>query len=185
MSKVCAVELPNASEQYVRGMHLRERLQYTPERIVDFAGACEDKFWEGIELASARRFSAAIYLLGYAAEMHLKLAAFRFDDASANDLVYPRLHVVRRWMGTRQPHVPHERFHSVVFWMHYLRGRRSETAKSLNRNLDGLLVHHVQRIYSTWWVEMRYRPDQASENDLNRMFADVNWLRGNQQFLWR
>ncbi len=58
------------------------------------------------------------------------------------------------------------------------------SGRSLDRNLDGLLVHHVERIYAIWWVEMRYRPDQVDIITTNRMFNDVNWLRSNQRPIW-
>ena len=69
--------------------------------------------------------------------------------------------------------------------MEYVRARRSLGRKSLNRGLDGLLVHHVKRIYLIWWVEMRYRPGQATAEEMDRLYRDVSWLRSSQQAIWR
>jgi hypothetical protein len=161
-------------------MQLRQRLESRPESLRDFAVAAEYRFLEGLELATRNHHFAGIYLLGYAAEMYLKIAAFRFDGASPSTLVYPQLQPVRRWMLLRHPKVEHEGFHSLRFWLQYLRSRRQVRGQALDRNFDGALVHHVNRIYSIWWVEMRYRPDRADIMTVNRMFNDVSWLRRNQ-----
>jgi hypothetical protein len=166
-------------------MQHRQRLESNLETLLDFVVAAEEKYWEGVELATCNRNAASIYLLGYAAEMYLKVAAFRVDGAAPLDLVSPKLLPVRRWMAANQPGVEHEGYHSVIFWMEYLRSRRSSRGVPLARNLDGSLVHHVKRIYSIWWVEMRYRPDQASAEETDRLIKDVSWLRSNQQTIWR
>jgi hypothetical protein len=166
-------------------MQLRRRLQSKPETISDFYLAADQKYWEGMELGTAGRFAAGIYLLGYAAEMHLKVAAFRFDGANTGDLVSVRLGPARSWMLRQSASVNHEGYHSLMFWMEYVRRRRAASGQSLSKTMDGLLAHHVARIYSLWWVEMRYRPDEASAGELERLLKDVSWVRENQNSLWR
>ncbi len=165
-------------------MQLRQRLESSPETLLDFVKAADERYWEGAELASRKRHGAGIYLMGYAAEMYLKFAALRFDGASLGSLVYPQLLPVRRWMQVQHPTLAREGFHSLIFWLQYLRSRRKMRGIPLDKNLDGLLVHHVQRIYFTWWVEMRYRPNQANEMDIQRFLKDAAWLRDNYADIW-
>ncbi|MDQ3081487.1 MAG: hypothetical protein M3R07_04655 [Gemmatimonadota bacterium] len=154
-------------------MQLRQRLQGQPETLSDFAAAAEQKYWEAIELAACGHRGGGIYLMGYAAEMYLKVSAFRFDGASLADLIEPRLAPARNWLKAQPTSVAHESYHSVLFWMAYLRGRRVAKHHALPTELDGQLVHRVRRIYSVWWVEMRYRPDQATPIEVERLFRDV------------
>lgn len=96
-----------------------------------------------------------------------------------------RLAPARTWLRVHPWHVPHEGYHSVLFWATYLRARRAGRRHPLERNLDGELVHHVRRIYALWWVEMRYLPDRAGAGDVQRLAADVTWVRDNFPRFWR
>jgi len=158
-------------------MPLRSQLESQPETLSDFDLAAEQKFWEGTELGVQGHRGSAIYLLGYAAEMWLKRACFRFDGASLLDRVQPRLVPARIWLARRGVAINHESYHSLTFWMTYLRERRAAARKKLANALDGELVHRVRRLYAVWWVEMRYRPDQASLHDLHRAYDETSWLR--------
>jgi hypothetical protein len=166
-------------------MQLRQRLSLRPETLSDFANASEQKFWEGIEVAAAGHPGAGIYLMGYSAEMMLKVAAFRFDGAALTDFVAPRLAPAKTWLAGHPWSVHHESYHSLLFWMTYLRARRVSRGRAFDRRLDGQLVHHVRRLYLVWWVEMRYRPDQATPQEVNRVLNDVAWLRDHFVLLWR
>jgi hypothetical protein len=158
-------------------MQLRARLSQSPETISDFVVAAEQKFWEGLELVTSERVGAGIYLLGYAAEMWLKAAAFRFDGASPADFVQPRLVPARIWLSLQPESIPHESFHSVIFWLRYLLARRRVARRMLPATIRGELEHRVRRIYGIWWVEMRYRGDQALDHEGERVYRDVAWLR--------
>jgi hypothetical protein len=166
-------------------MQLRQRLSLVAQTLSEFVLAAEEKYWEALELATAGRPAASIYLLGYTAEMLLKVAAFRFDGATPADLVEPRLVPARVWLRAHAWHIPHEGYHSVAFWATYLRARRATRGMPLERNLDGQLVHHVRRIYAVWWVEMRYVVNRTTAGDVERLMSDVSWLRDNFTRLWR
>ena len=77
-----------------------------------------------------------------------------------------------------------ESYHSLVFWMYYLRGRRREVGRALPPDLDVQLVQRVRRLYAVWIVEMRYRPDFADETDVTVTYDSVTWLRENRSRLW-
>lgn len=166
-------------------MHLRRRLTLYPENVSDFTIAGELKYWEGLELLTAGHPGAGIYLLGYTAEMLLKVASFRFDGASPTDPVAPRLAPAKGWLKTRPLAVGHEAYHSLLFWANYLRSRRAAFGYAFDSRLEGELMHRVRRLYSIWWVEMRYRPDRATSHDVARAVDDVTWIRQNFSRLWR
>lgn len=165
---------------------LRSRLATRPETISDFTLAAQQKYWEGMELALAGRRGAAIYLMGYAAEMFLKIAAFRFDGATLADEIGPRLAPAATWMRNQFPGiVPPESYHSLLFWMEYLRAKRNNGGHPLNGDLEEELVRRVRRLYQIWWCEMRYRPDQASESEIEHVYRDMTWLLDHFTLLWR
>jgi hypothetical protein len=166
-------------------MQLRFRLAAAPETISDFAAAAAQKFHEGIELGMAGRGGAAIYLMGYSAEMLLKVACFRFDGATPADLVAPRLAPAKNWLQARLPALPHEGYHSLMFWSTYLTERRADAVRPLDATLTGELVHHTRRLYQSWWIEMRYRPDQSLPTEVERAYRDVCWLHDQFHDLWR
>ena len=166
-------------------MQLRQRLSLRPETISDFAIAADEKYREGISAAKAGHPGVAIYLHGYLAEMLLKAASFRVDGASLSDRVAPRLAPARNWLTSHPWSVNCEGYHSLEFWTTYLRARRLSQGRALDRNLDGQLVHRSRRLYLVWWVEMRYRPDQATPFEVRRVFDDLTWLREHSVSLWR
>jgi hypothetical protein len=166
-------------------MQLRQRLSLRPETISDFAIAAEQKYREGIIVAKAGHPGAGIYFFGYTAEMLLKAACFRFDGASPSDRVAPRLAPARNWLASHPWSVNPEGYHSLEFWTTYLRARRVSQGRALDRNLDGQLLHRARRRYLVWWVEMRYRSDRATPEEVRRVFNDVTWLREHFVSLWR
>lgn len=58
--------------------------------------AAEQRYWEGVELLVQGR-SGGVYILGYAAEMWLKLAFFRRQGALPSDVAKP-------WLGPAKAH---------------------------------------------------------------------------------
>jgi hypothetical protein len=156
-----------------------------PETLQDFELAAEQKYWEGIELSLAGRRGAGIYLMGYAAEMILKNSCFCLDGANPADQVVARLAPARRWMTVQCPLVRDESYHSLWFWTWLLRAKRRNQGRPLSDAVDWGLVRRMRRLYQLWWVEMRYRPDQAQLVELELVYDDVTWLREHQLSLWR
>ena len=78
---------------------LRDQLSVWPESLSDLAVSAEDRFGDGQALLSAGRFRGAVYLLGLAAEMWLKVAGYRLFHARAADAVGPYANRVRQFMS--------------------------------------------------------------------------------------
>jgi len=167
-------------------MALRSRLEAIAETINDLVLAAEEKYWESREMMTAGRPGAGIYLTGYAAEMLLKTAVFRVDGASLGDPVRPRLRPARRTGSIAFPSVRDEGYHSLLFWCHlllYWRRRRPVVAWDPAFRND--FLRRVRRLYSMWWVEMRYRPDQTWPAEAEDVLDLASWVRANYPRLWR
>jgi len=162
---------------------LRYRILSEPETVQDLALASEEKYWEGIELLTAGRRGAGIYLLGYCVEMILKNACFLIDGARPHDLVGPRLGPVRSWARSELPGIRHESYHSLWFWLQVVRRKRALFGRSLSSLVDARLVQRVRRVHGSWIVGMRYKPDQALQREAETAYDDVTWVRDRQNQL--
>jgi hypothetical protein len=164
---------------------LRRVLESTDESLQEMELAAEDRYWEGIELLLAGRVGGGIYVLGYVAEMFLKLACFRLEPVRPTHPVGSFFGPARKWMEARCPGVDRESYHSLLFWSTYLRDKRRRQGRALAGPLDWQLVRRSRRLYQTWWVEMRYRRDRARAADGRIVYDDVTWVRDHYLLLWR
>ena len=157
-----------------------------PETLQDFGLAEEERYWEGLELMVAGRLGAGIYLMGFAAEMLLKAACFRINGANPRDLTRPMLGPARTEGRAHFPAIDHESYHSLLFWGELLlsRRRRHGGLAPFSPAFRNTFTHCVHSVYSIWWIEMRYRPDQASVADAGQVYEHVSWLRNNHLSLW-
>jgi hypothetical protein len=166
-------------------MPLRIRLEANPETVQDFELASEQKYWEALELMTAGHRAAGIYLIGYAVEMWLKAACFRLDGAGPGHAVRPYLAPARRLGRALFPAIPDESYHSVNFWGELLCHKRRVTLGAFDHVLDAALSLRFTRLHTIWWIEMRYRPDQAQPAEVNTAFEDATWFRDSYMSFWR
>jgi len=160
---------------------LRQLLESTPETMQELELAAEARYWEGLELMALGRRGAGIYLMGYVAEMHLKLACFRLMGASNAAPVDALRAAARRRAKDGRVGCPEEGFHSLRFWFSLIERERADAGRC---GLNADFQRCVERLYQTWWVEMRYHPDAATEADTDQVFEDVSWLGRNYLALW-
>lgn len=119
-----------------------------PETLQDFELAAQDRYWEGLELLLAGRDAGGVYLLGYTAEMLLKLASFRLESVKPTDTIKPRLAPVRNWMKQTCPGIDYEGFDSLVFWATYLRAKRRQQGRPLDPLTESQLAQRTRRLYA-------------------------------------
>jgi hypothetical protein len=169
----------------MNGIPLRRFLSSQPELVQDLELAAEQRYWEGMHLMAEGRWGAGIYLMGYATEMVLKAAVFRTDGASPADDVRSRLGPARVWGGVFLPNVPHESYHSLWFWYRLLRQKRQWWGRPIPWEFDQACLRGVRSLYSIWWVEMRYRPDNAGPDQADVVYEHTTWLLENRLRLWR
>ena len=166
-------------------MSLRYQLAQQAETLQLVDMAARQRYWEGLVLMVAGRLGAGIYIMGYCAEMLLKAAYFRVVGEKPGSPVPSMLSSARKWSTRFLPTVPREQYHSVWFWCQLVRRRRRWRGDPLDRTLDNALVRCARRLYTIWWVEARYRPDQARDQHASAVLDDVSWLYRNHVRLWR
>ena len=88
-------------------------------------------------------------------------------------------------MRAHAPGISAEHYHSLLFWMTYLRKKRRQQGRPLSSDLDNVLVQRVWRLYRLWLVEMRYRGEVARESEARMAYDDVGRLRRHYARLWR
>lgn len=169
-------------------MSLVARLKPLVETVAEIKGAAEDHYQEGQKLVQDGFHHAGIYLLGYAAEIWLKTALCRVDpNLILTDTVDSHVGLARfRWQrmfGGRPPSG-----HDLLFLALSLEDERRRVGKpslgTVSSVLSQLFNVSVGMIYDHWFVEMRYRRQDATASEALRMFQSVEWLRDNYLFLW-
>ena len=164
---------------------LRRLLESRVETVQDMDLAADEKYWDGLELLTAGRRGAGIYLMGYAAEMKLKVAYLRLQGATPAAAAHPYLGPARRRAMTLIPRVRDETYHSVRFWGLLVRADRVRKGRPLDPATDRALRWAVNRAYLNWWVPMRYLPDQSTSKHAEQLLANVSWIMANYTKLWR
>ncbi len=166
-------------------MALRGRLSVITETIQEFNLAADEKYREGQHLVAGGDLGAGIYLLGYAAEMILKNAYFRFTGAGLGDATQPRLAPARSVGGRLIPAIRDEFYHSLRFWAMLLQAVRTDQGRPWADTEFVLEFERcTERLYNSWWVEMRYRCNQANPDEALQVLSDVGWLRTHLTILW-
>lgn len=167
-------------------MTVREQILSSPETISDLAWAAERRYREGQALFDGRHFIGAVYLLGLASEMWLKIACFRFRGGTPSTIVSSMLSPARTWMSIRAPAIASENYHSLAFWATYIVELRQHAASPLSGEFVGRLRHHVMnRLFQDWKLELRYRSIPVDERACLRVLQDASWLRSVYDRLWR
>jgi len=164
---------------------LRAAILANPETVSDLAVAAPARFGDGEALLAQGRFHGSVYMLGLAAEMWLKYAAFRCRGAALSDDVQSQLGLARSFMRKHRPLINAESFHSLAFWCEYLLALRHARGLPLAADDAGRLRHHVARLFDGWKIDMRYSSLPADERDGKRCFRDVAWVKSSVASLWR
>jgi hypothetical protein len=160
-------------------------LMPTFDCIQEYEQARSDRLCDGTSLWSWDRDPGAVYILGYAAEITLKCAYFRFSGFTiAQPIGHAELHTEKARAPLLGVTVPHEGFHSVKFWGELLVARRRVRARALPPALEAVLRAAVDAVYDCWWIEMRYKRGDSSRADLLRMQAAVDWIDRNYVTLY-
>jgi len=167
-------------------MGLRFRLDSTPETLQDLSLAAEERFAEGLDLVTLGRHWSGVYLLGYSAEMHLKVSFFKLGGERPSQQVKGLLGPARKMGEQFFPKEPYEHYHSLWFWCLLLRRRRRDLGRALDAHFrDNELLQQTRRLYQTWWVGMRYRPAQIQPSEAIVAVEAARWIRHHAVDFWR
>jgi hypothetical protein len=168
---------------------IRALLSPFNETLQDMESAADDRFWEGLELATQGRLLGALYVWGYVAEMLLKVGAFRVDGASPGEMVGPRLGPAKVYGKARFSHIGYESGHSVEFWAAFLREKRVDAGRPFSAVAWSDLALRASNIHARWLVSLRYRsltlpPLATSAIDFQaetlQMSEDIGWILNNR-----
>lgn len=99
---------------------LRDQVDRWTETFSGIALSAEDRFRDAQELCATGRHRGAVYVLGLAAEMWLKLASYRLCNAIASDPVGPYASNVRSFMDAHAPGTDRESGHSLRYWAEFI-----------------------------------------------------------------
>lgn len=150
------------------------------DSIQEYEQARSDRLWDGMALWSTSRWPGAVYMLGYAAEIALKCACFRFAGIPIMQPIgsaeLRTAYMQARHLGVT---TPNESGHSVRFWRDWLVEHRRAVGRPLSPALEDSLNSAVDAIYDRWWIEMRYKQARSSPVDLEILAAAVDWIERN------
>jgi hypothetical protein len=151
------------------------------ETWVSMERAGDERFWDGLVLAagSEPRTTGAVYLFGYAAEMILKVAYFRFTGLAAAQDIAPALRAART-----TAHFHRQNLHYLMGWANLLIATRVAAGRPLHPVVAGLLQLHILQLQSHWSEVLRYRAVTAVPAELEEVYNSLDWLRANFRTLW-
>ncbi len=167
-------------------MSLRIRLESLPETVGEFEVASEEKFYQGQSLIIAGYHDIGIYILGYVAEMMLKMAYYRvIGKTKPSFRVDSALTPAKNVGEALIPLIEPEMFHSLRFWAMLLQSVRVGQGRPLSAALALPFESRTERLYNNWYIGMRYRRHLATQAEAMQVLDDVAWLRTHLSGFWR
>ena len=129
-------------------MSFRTRLEDMQETVQELEDASEVRYRESILLLDSEETrTAGVYLLGYAAEMLLKTAYFRFVGAASSDAVADLLGAAKAAARVLQRGVDSENYHSAIFWAQLLVLSRHQEKRKLTQQMEKELLTRTETLY--------------------------------------
>ncbi|MGH7169959.1 MAG: hypothetical protein ACRELG_06760 [Gemmataceae bacterium] len=151
---------------------------YGSDTIAEFERAAQQRFDEGVSLASAGFHGGAIYLHGYVAEMLLKAAAYKLLGLGSSDPVEEKRPIVEEWiaeyvLAAKKKPRPHD-LDAWARWLSYFRTDILGTPYPLSFDLD--LGSHKDVIERIWMPSMRYHQLSPSVMEAAEVQAAALWF---------
>ncbi len=152
------------------------------ESLTSLLKAAQCRLYDGLELGSAgvEHSTAAIYLLGYVAEILLKAACLRVNsfDPRANAFAELRLLQLAHFQPKTNLHDLGQLF-ATLMTLRALAGIPSDAVR------DGTIRKNVLVIASHWNESLRYTGQIATKVEVSEVFESTFWLYKNFRVLWR
>lgn len=170
-------------------MGLRERAS-DEVTLAEYEAAWEDRFQDAIVLVKGGRRLAAIYLLGYVAEIVLKYAFYRLLGYKPEDLIRlgsggraddPR-GVAHGVLG-----IPQLRrgLHNPDLWARMIVQLRRQLDLPRAPDLVDGLLNKAEQIDSNWKVSLRYNRECSTLADFRALWKAVAWVKTHADQFWR
>lgn len=154
-------------------MGVRHLVQGRPSGPAEWLPAAQARLDDAAALIQEGRFTGALYLLGYVAEMRLKAAVWAMlrlpDDRLWQDLAGQARHVASRRTGD----VRAEAGHSLRYWALVLIAKLRDEGGERGLELGREIANRVGRLHADWTVDLRYSAIAVAEDDCRRAHRDV------------
>jgi len=142
--------------------------------------AAKDRCRDAEELFLRQRFDGCVYLLGFAAEMWLKIVCMTLNPLGSkfDDDVMTAMKKLKQSMRQRTPAVKCKDFHDLEFFVRCIEELRLRKGDPLPppRQTE-LRSRMIQGIYEEWIVDMRYRRSNLTEVDAQSALENVWWIQ--------
>ena len=149
------------------------RLRNVPETWPELQRAAEQRFWDGLSLATSSEHceTGAIYLLGYTVEMLLKAAYYREQGVPRHvDTSQARKQARGLVSGYRRND------HDLNYWVNVLEQLRILHKRPLDAATLGAIRLKVAAVEANWDESIRYRAVGPTETELNEVLGSADWL---------
>ena len=160
------------------------------ESLLNLREAAIMRYLEGLELIRSGSPIGAVYLLGYAAEIWLKIAFFSYlpdaedverrvkeikkdDRKTAPGIIKPSL--AKQYEADFMT----DDLHSPRFWADLLTRARTIHGRSLPVGVEKDLNNRMNRLHLNWWVGLRYQDIRPDPSDVQAVWEDVTWIYEN------
>jgi hypothetical protein len=130
------------------------------------------------------RYGAALYLLGYVAEMRLTAACCRLLGYSPEDLISVAA-LERMRTDARKLKLMTAAPHDVRGWGRYLIELRRRRRRWFGRGIQGIIERHADSLYAHWRPRLRYKTMTPTAAQLKAVLEAAEWFNSNYSALWR
>jgi len=154
------------------------------DTIAEFQQAAVARLADARALRSRERDYWAVYTLGYAVEMHLKIAYFRLFGLRETEDARVALRMARPWAKQLGITEPDRNLHGLLFWLKLILIEREFASRPLPSEWANKMLSCVQRVASHWLPEMRYRAPAEGTARFRRVVAATAWIVQNSRVLW-
>jgi hypothetical protein len=142
------------------------------------------RYQDGFELLTCRgrHETGGIYLLGYVAEVILKVAIFRtsgFSDARPIDLKQLDAKIKTNLAGLKKSNL-----HDLKALADVLIAERQNQGRPFDPVFSGALQCQVGLVAAHWREYLRYRHTTPEETEWREVYQAVEWIYDNQTKLW-
>ena len=148
------------------------------ETLTDQDSAAERMVSDGSMLLRAGRLESGVYLLGYAAEITLKVAYFRLKGEPKSASARPLVNTARAQIGALgYAAADWDSGHRILIWHDFLRLERLRLSLSNDPGFEFTLLTSAQFLDANWSVQMRYRRIELNEDSATRYRDTLIWVR--------
>ncbi len=165
--------------------------QKPKDSIKKFELSAQHKYQAGLTLIDGGDAATGIEQLGYAVEMLLKSAYFRFMRSRIG---LQRITSITTGQMLRDAaregirlHICYdpESYHSLLFWALLLAAIRRDHAQPLPPEIEREMLDRMRELHLLWMIEHRYQNKNYRSTDVARMYLNVTWLLEKHEQLWR